>query len=163
MKYKTKYLKNVTLVFVSIFTLMSCGGNILTGMADKSPDEAIIFDIKELSNKGNFEEALTKFTDLSAIKLAERDTQFLKAKVYAGLCGFDFLGFLSVLGQMGGATTFFKILFDASLGRSLVTFGVFCFAASGLRALGGHSAYCDTRPGCARLKYLATNSKSKLK
>ncbi len=115
-----KKFKKINLILVAVFLLNSCTGNLLSGVADKTSDEALLFDINLLSNKKDYTLALSKFSELSATTLAERSTQFLLAKVYGGLCGFDFLEFSEVLASAADPNeNLFQILMNAAPGSTV--------------------------------------------
>ena len=111
--------------YIFIFTLMtslfsvSCA-NIFSEFADQDSDEAISKDVEILMDKGNYAAALTKYGTLSASFRAERSSQFLLAKIHAGLCGLDFLELSSNLGNLG-SNTLFTMLMGAFPGATAAT------------------------------------------
>ncbi|MBT4761254.1 MAG: hypothetical protein HOO06_06115 [Bdellovibrionaceae bacterium] len=106
-----KTMQFIFYILISV-TMNSCGGNILTGMSDTTSDAALLYEISLLNNAGDFATALTKYGQLTVIEKAKRETKFLLATVYGGLCGFDFFTFVEAL-SAGSANNLFKILMDA--------------------------------------------------
>lgn len=91
-----KYL----LAFVLLVNV-SCSVNILENFADKTTNEALMFDAKKKIDQGDYTGALAKIALMTSAYRAGRDIVALEAKAHGGLCGINFFEFILALGNLG--------------------------------------------------------------
>lgn len=101
--YKSIHFRMLAVIFLlAIFGSMSCGGNILTEFAKTNTDEAYKVEAILLINKGDYNGALAEFAKMSTEFIANREVRILRASAYAGLCGLNFLNFLTAMQSYTG-------------------------------------------------------------
>ena len=93
----------------------ACSVNILSVFANKTSNEALFEDAQTAINAGDYNGALAKIGLMTGSFTSTARVLELKASAQAGLCGFQFLPFVTAMGNMG-ATLLFPFLlktFDA--------------------------------------------------
>lgn len=91
---------------VALCTLPSCSVNILEEFADKTTNEALLFDAKQLINGRDYTAALAKFTSMTADFLAQREVKIVQASAYGGLCGINFISVVDAIDNIGSDRVF---------------------------------------------------------
>ncbi len=89
-----------TFIFILplLLTISSCGDkNVFTDAAKKDTDLALREDAEKYINSGDYVAGIAKIDAMSESYGARSDMLTLKASAYAGLCGFNFLDFISAL------------------------------------------------------------------
>ena len=94
---------------VCVSLSMGCTNNFET-FANKTSDEAKIFDVREDIRKGRYSDAITTCAGMSATLSAQRDVKRLCATAYAGSCGFNFLTVVSNFDAWTGTPDLFLYL-----------------------------------------------------
>ena len=106
-------LKVGLLLFVT-GTLLSCGGNIFQAMSSKTSHDAVIEEVRNLTNEQRFAEAKA-LIEANPTMVTTRDDKFLFATAYAGSCGLTFAGiFTSLASASGSPMEFAKDAFTTS-------------------------------------------------
>ena len=104
--------KNTIKYFLSIFlsiSLNSCGGNILSEFADKESDPALLKAMQIHTNKFEWDDAISKYSQMSTEFASKREVLVVLASAYAGKCGLRFIELAQNIGDMG-VTLLFKFL-----------------------------------------------------
>jgi hypothetical protein len=83
-------------------TLLSCGGNIFQAMSSKSSHDALIEEVRNLTNEQRFSEA-KELIEAYPTLVTTRDDKFLFATAYAGSCGLTFAGVFTSLASASGS------------------------------------------------------------
>ena len=83
-------------------TLLSCGGNVYEAMSDKTTHEAIVEDVKKLTNAQKFSEAVG-IIEANPSLIPSRDEKMTFASAYAGDCGLTFAGVFDSLASASGS------------------------------------------------------------
>ncbi len=109
-------IKSVVIVLLIFLSSASCT-NIFTEAADKTSDQAKLFDARKKIDSGDWTGAITKILSMSATAQAQRDVRALLASAYAGRCGLDVLALISNITSSAG-NPFFKILMNAFVGAT---------------------------------------------
>jgi hypothetical protein len=109
---------------------LSCSVNALEGFSDKYSNDALFVDAKMQINKGNFDSALSKISDMSPDFQARREVRMLAASAYGGKCGINFLEVVTGLTDLG-TTRLFPFLLDQFRGGSPATIDA-CLAAENI-------------------------------
>jgi len=98
--------------FLLIFicsTQLSCSVNILEEFGDPDTDMAKYHEANRLISKGMYSDALTVFSTMSANFLTKPEVIQLRASANAGLCGLDFLNFVTEISNIG-TTKLYQLL-----------------------------------------------------
>lgn len=106
------------LIFCLQFLVLGCSVNILEEFADKTTDQALLYEARMLINDRNYAEAVATFDSMTPEYLARRDVKGLRASAYAGVCGIEFLDLLEDIGAIG-TTRIFVWLMDSIRGGTL--------------------------------------------
>ena len=101
-----KLLRSLLMMLILSCMNLSCGGNVLTSFGDRTTDDAILVDIKNYRNAGDYTSAISKFSELSAAATALQENQFLMANIYSESCGLDFLSMTEVLASASSSRLF---------------------------------------------------------
>jgi hypothetical protein len=92
----------VGVIFCVTGTLLSCGGNIFQAMSSKTSRDAIIEEIRNLTNELRFSEAVV-LIEANPTILTSREDRFLFATAYAGSCGLTFASIFESLSSASGS------------------------------------------------------------
>ncbi|MCB0365138.1 MAG: hypothetical protein H6624_10465 [Bdellovibrionaceae bacterium] len=79
------------LLLISLITSLSCGQNILSEFAKDDTDAALFKAARIHINSSEWDDAISKFSSMSAAYLAKREVAVVYASAYAGRCGLDLL------------------------------------------------------------------------
>lgn len=107
-KYFKPYFKGI--LFILLAPFLGCSGNLLSEMAKKETDTAVLFEVNHYLNSRQYTEAIAQFEKLSAESQSQRENQFLLASAYAGRCGLDFLDLAKGLKDLSGGELFKMIM-----------------------------------------------------
>jgi hypothetical protein len=107
------WMRSVLIAALSL-SVLSCT-NILSSVANKNTDEAIVFDAQQDMNSLSYTAAITKLLSLSASYQTRRDVQGLLAAAYAGRCGLNLLTFAQSIASLGATTPMVDFLSQMSV------------------------------------------------
>lgn len=110
---------------------LSCSVNVLEEFSDKSTDEAKYYNSLKLMNERDYQGAIDVIATMTDAYESTRRVVALKASAYAGLCGFEFLPFVSALGGLG-SSRLFPLLLNHFRGGTTVAKIDACVAAEDL-------------------------------
>ncbi len=94
-------LKSILLLCVT-GTLLSCGGNVFQAMSGKTSHNAIIEEVRNLTNEQRFAEAIA-LIELNPTLETNRDEKLIFASAYAGGCGLTFASIFESLSAAAGS------------------------------------------------------------
>lgn len=83
-------------------TLLSCGGNLFQAMSSKTSHDAIVEEVKKLTNEQRYSEAIELIED-NPTMVTTREDKLLFAAAYAGSCGLTFGGIFESLSSASGS------------------------------------------------------------
>jgi hypothetical protein len=84
-----------------------CSNNILSELADKDTDEALLFDARESVNAQDYDNAIAIITtQMSSGGSQKAEAREVLASAYAGKCGLNFIDFTDRLAQATSGTMF---------------------------------------------------------
>lgn len=83
-------------------TLLSCGGNVFEAASSKTSRNAIIEQVRQLTNELRYDEAITIIEDNPTL-VPNRDDKLLFASAYAGSCGLTFASIFNSLATASGS------------------------------------------------------------
>lgn len=104
-----------------IWANVSCSGNILETFSKTDTNQSLFEDAQTAINSADYNRALSKIASMSGNFPNTAPVLELKASAFAGLCGFNFLNFVTAL-QGIGAQNLFKFLlatFDAGMSANI--------------------------------------------
>ena len=122
--------------------LCGCTQNLFGEFADKTSDEALLYDAQTRMDARDWTGAIQSFQKMSSTGLATRSTAALYSSAYAGRCGLDVIALASSLKNASSSTTLFGTLLNAFKGAN-VSQPADC--AQALSLLGGISAHASGR------------------
>lgn len=108
-----------TVVAILLFSL-SCS-NQLEVFADKTEDDALLYDVKEGIRKGSYTIAIEACSDMSLSYSNRAEVKELCAMAYAGRCGFTVLGTLDHLAAAVAAPPVFQYYVTTIFSAASVT------------------------------------------
>jgi hypothetical protein len=91
---------------------LTCSVNILENFADKKTNMAYYYDAQKMINDGNYQGAIDKLNLIIGEFSTDRKVVGLKASAYGGLCGINFISFVTSMTNMG-STRIFPFLMGA--------------------------------------------------
>lgn len=95
-------LKSALLICVTGTLLMSCGGNLYQAMSGKTSHDAIVEEVKNLTNDQRYSEAIA-LIEANPNMVTDREDKFLFAAAYAGGCGLTFASIFESLATASGS------------------------------------------------------------
>lgn len=95
-------LKSLVWMLVTGTLLMSCGGNLYQAMSGKTSHDAIVEDVKNLTNELRFTEAIA-LIEANPSLVTTRNDKLLFAAAYAGGCGLTFASVFDSLSTASGS------------------------------------------------------------
>ena len=91
-----------------LFLILSgCSNNILSELADKNSDDALLFDARESVNAQDYQTAITIITtQMSAGAQQKTEAREVLSSAYAGKCGLNFINYTDGLAQATSGSAF---------------------------------------------------------
>jgi len=87
---------------VALLTLLSGCPNSFSEFANKTSDEALLFQAQQYADAKDWDNAILSITSMSSGGLADPGTKYVLASYYAGRCGLDFLQLASDIAGSNG-------------------------------------------------------------
>jgi hypothetical protein len=117
-------MRNYALFLALIFLIAVVNGggcNIFNDVSDKNSDAAVLDDVKNLANRGLWNDAILKWGLLSPTGQADREAKVLLASAYSGRGGLDIVTLIDTLNTNvgGGATSLFSQLMQSFRGATI--------------------------------------------
>lgn len=91
-----------TLLILSLMSLTSCGGNLFEAMSGKTSREAVMEEIRKLTDAQQFSDAIA-LIEANPDIAPTREEKFLFASSYAGACGLTFASLFTSLATASGS------------------------------------------------------------
>jgi hypothetical protein len=100
---------------------LSCSVNILQSFSNTKTNGALYVNALEAVNSGDYNGALSNIAQMTGSYASSAQVLELKASAYGGLCGFQFVPFVTALGGIGSTLLFPFLLqtFDAGVASNI--------------------------------------------
>lgn len=104
-------------ILVILSLIVSGCSNIYEGISNKNTDEALFEDVQNLMDKHEWDDAITKFSNMSSSYQTRTDVIEAWVGVLAGKCGLDFLSYFQNLSSVSlSGSTIFKYFMNQFTG-----------------------------------------------
>lgn len=98
-----------TLYSLVFLVSVSCS-NVFESFSETGSDEALLFQAKEALSAKNYSSVITIVESMTTEGQADRSVRLVKASAFGGLCGVEFLSFLSAVANSSASTFFLTLM-----------------------------------------------------
>jgi hypothetical protein len=92
--------------FLLLFSLWGCSANLFAEFANKSADDALLYDANMQMSQKQWTSAIADFQKMSSAALASGTVISAYSSAYAGRCGLDLIALANALSSASGANLF---------------------------------------------------------